>query len=190
MRNRLVTVGLATVLLVGAACGSKTAKTSTAATAGSSAPAAGASSSASSATTKAAIGASSSAADASPTTTAAKFSGDGKGPFCAEIKSASLKLDDAATGNSSADLKASLNEVLELYGRLESKAPAELKPDIKAIIEGIGALNKAYSANGYDIAKVASDPNYASDLSKYSTSVEPAIERMAQYSEKVCGIAP
>ena len=164
-----------TTLLLSAGCGSKAATSS------------GASTSAAATTT--AAGGATSVVDDAPSTTDANFSGKGSKEFCSLLKKVSE--DDSllsSTDTAPATLKANFTEILGTGKELESKAPNEIKADVSAFVSFFKEFDAVLRKVDYDIMKLGEDAATAAEFQKLSVEFEPAVNRLTQYTEKVCGI--
>ena len=115
--------------------------------------------------------------------------------FCAmakdlETASAGPHGEDPAAITDPKVMKDVWTKVTALSQKMADNAPEEVDADVKKMIGGIVAMNKIFSANGYDLTGMATDAEVRESLTKI-TSDESIIEASARFQKfmtKNCGV--
>lgn len=115
--------------------------------------------------------------------------------FCAmakdlETASAGPHGEDPAAITDPKVMKDVWTKVAALSQKMADNAPDEVKDDVTKMIGGIIAMNKIFSANGYDLTGMATDVKVRESLTKI-TSDESIIEASARFQKfmtKNCGV--
>lgn len=115
--------------------------------------------------------------------------------FCAmakdlETASAGPHGEDPAAITDPKVMKEVWTNVTALSQKMADNAPDEVKSDVKKMIGGIVAMNKIFSANGYDLTGMATDVKVRESLTKITgdESIIEASGRFQKFMTKNCGV--
>jgi len=117
------------------------------------------------------------------------FTGSGSDDSCTYAKSVANS--DALNGEDLSE--ASFKQREEILGKLEDKAPDEIKGDVQKVQAAYTKVEPTLKKYGFDLQKIIaasqSDPAVAAQLAELnSTELTASVDRLGAYLEQVCGI--
>lgn len=127
--------------------------------------------------------------DGTTTSSSLVFTGDPAGPFCALLRDMALREVLGEPAASASDVEAGFSELLEILRRAAGSSPPELREDTALLLAGVGSLDDALRAVGYDYDALASSeagPTVAAAVNDPAFGV--AGDRIEAYKEQVCGL--
>ena len=140
--------------------------------------------------TSASGGASASGGSSAGTTAVPNFSGSGSSAFCGQAKELQGVFGGQSfTNTDPSSLKQDYENAQKALKELESKAPDEIKADVKTLSDALGTLMDVFASVNYDVTKLASDPQAAAKLQSFDTQqLQDASTRVEAYLSQVCKI--
>lgn len=124
------------------------------------------------------------------TTAVPNFSGSGSSAFCSQANELQGVFGGQSfTNTDPSSLKQDYENAQKALKDLESKAPDEIKADVKTLNDALGTLMDVFASVDYDVTKLASDPEAAAKLQSFdSQELQDASARVEAYLTQVCGI--
>jgi len=124
------------------------------------------------------------------TTAVPNFSGSGSSAFCGQAKELQGVFGGQSfTNTDPSSLKSDYENAQKALKELESKAPDEIKADVKTLNDALGTLMDVFASVDYDVTKLATDPEAAAKLQSFdSQELQDASARVEAYLTQVCGI--
>ncbi len=102
-------------------------------------------------------------------------------------------VDDVLSSSDSgpADVEEAMNAVKPMIAQLQSAAPAEIKADVETMAVATMRMIEIFEQYDYDFMALSTAPEVAEleDLTN-NTDIEAASDRLNDYEETTCGIAP
>ena len=102
-------------------------------------------------------------------------------------------VDDVLSSSDSgpADVEAAMNAVKPMIAQLRSAAPAEIKADVETMAVATLRMIEIFAEYDYDFMALSTAPEVAEleDLTN-SAEIEAASDRLNDYEETTCGLAP
>lgn len=127
--------------------------------------------------------------DSSSTTAPPEYTGDPDSAFCTLLRETDPGTVLAGDAGDPASVEAAFGRLVDVLARATEAAPPEIADDVALVAAGIGALDGALAAVGYDFDAMAT----SGAAEEISTAVnDPAFvdagARLSAYRTQVCGL--